>query len=546
MTILARRSITAVALTLSLLALCAGRVRAQAASSNSSSSIEVYPGPGVDTYRSNLYSVEVSDGTNWIPAYVYAYSRKSVTHWHYGVSPSVHFLTFGTTGPADVRVTRLGGFISSVDVSPRSKNIPAQVAGGRVVLTLKPNNKAWVILNGDDADPLFLFADAPKPPVPAGATYFGPGIRDIAPAAANHYKARNKEVIYLDGGAWVRGNIDIRGTRNVRITGPGVLSGDLWQGETVGSSVLPFIQFTNYSMINGDWAGNAATVQGITILDSPGYNFWSGATDVSDVKILSPWFYSTDGFQNVSHVDQTFVFNGDNVFTPMWAGQQNDNVTYTSCFAGTTNNSVFAGGYWGSAAGNRYSSFADDIDIKTYASDEWTPESPLLAAAFQIWVDNDVPTKGFSNQTYQNVRIEGNLDVPLMLLKNTVYPWTGSVAPNPPLGNSYNIVFRNISLSGTQKYLSEIKGWDANNGFHDVVLENVTINGTLVTAANFGNYFRANSFVSGLTDTAPRGPCPAAGVARPARLEEEEEVLAIQPPRTSARRPQDVPFHCAH
>jgi hypothetical protein len=98
--------------------------------------------------------------------------------------------------------------------------------------------------------------------VPAGATYFGPGVRDIAPAAGNHYKASTGEAIYLDGGAWVRGTIDVRGTRNVRIMGPGILSGDLWKGENVGSGALPFDDFLDYAMVRGDYfGGNGATVR---------------------------------------------------------------------------------------------------------------------------------------------------------------------------------------------------------------------------------------------------------------------------------------------
>jgi hypothetical protein len=184
----------------------------------------------------------------------------------------------------------------------------------------------------------------------------------------------------------------------------------------------------------------------------------------------------------------------------MWAGRQNDNVTYTATFAATTLNSVFAGGYWGNPAGGRYSSLADDIDIRTYNSDDWGP--PLLAAVFQIWMDNSDSTRGFVNQTYQNIRIEGgNLSVPVLELKNVVYPWaTGQ--PNPPLGNSYNLVFKNISVQGTQKYLSEIKGWDANNGFHNVVLENFTFGGDTVTQTNIGRYFDVNSYVWGLAFTA--------------------------------------------
>jgi hypothetical protein len=218
-------------------------------------------------------------------------------------------------------------------------------------------------------------------------------------------------------------------------------------------------------------------------------------------------------------VDQSFVFNGDNAFFPIWAGVQNDNVTITSSFAGTTNNSVFSGGYWGYEAIKGYNAFASDIDIKTYNNDDWVSGgSPLLAAAFQIFVDNSNPGQGYSNQIYQNIRIEGDLSVPLLELKNVVYPWGGG--PNPPLGNSYNLVFRDITLTGTQKYRSEIKGWDANNGFHNVVLQNVTINGTTVNESNVASYFDMNGYVweLGFTHTTPwRVAWPAPGLPPPRR-----------------------------
>src|SRR5437867_850447 len=130
--------------------------------------VEIYPGPpgpgplpGGATYQSTLYQVEVFDGASWIPAYVYEFSRKSVTHWHTNTYPTVNFLTFGTTGPVSVRVTKIGASISSVDVSPHSKNIPVQLSGGQAVLTLNQNNKVWITPNGDDANPLFTLPDPP-------------------------------------------------------------------------------------------------------------------------------------------------------------------------------------------------------------------------------------------------------------------------------------------------------------------------------------------------------------------------------------------------
>jgi hypothetical protein len=475
--------------------------------------VEVYPGPGADTYRSHLYTVEVStDGTNWMPAYVYRFARKTVvTYWWPGQSPSVHFVTIGADETIQVRVSKIGGAITGVDASPKSKPISGgKVENGVATAPLSPGDKYWLTINGDDANPLFIFVDQPKPVIPAGATYFGPGIQEIAPSSGNHYKAKSGETIYIDGGAWVRGNIDVRGTNGVHVMGPGILSGDLWSGEQQGSSALPFFEFLNYAMITGTFfGGNHAIVEGITIVDAPGYNFFGGAERVSDVKIFSPWFYSTDAFQGIPHVDHSFVFNGDNIFTPDWAGVTNENVTFTSCFVATALNAVFSGGYWGNDPKDGFTSLAEDIDIRTYNSDVGL--SVPLPSVFQIWVDNSDSAKGYRNQTYRNIRIEGgptgHFTSPLLGLENLVYIFGGPTAVNPPLGNSYNIVFQDITVTGSQKYRNKIKGWDANNGWHGVVLDNWVDNGQVVSSSNLSRYFDVNAFVWDLSYKAPEIPC---------------------------------------
>ncbi|HWC95324.1 MAG TPA: hypothetical protein VG456_01205, partial [Candidatus Sulfopaludibacter sp.] len=329
-------------------------------------------------------------------------------------------------------------------MSPKSKNFPVQLAGGQAILSLNTGDKIWITMNGDDANPLFVFSSAPKPSVPKGATYFGPGIRDIAPALANHYTPYSGETIYLDGGAWVRGNIDVRGRSRVTIMGPGILSGDLWNAETVQASPT-FDQMMGYAMITGDWGGTNATVQNITIVDSPVYNFHGGVHTATDVKLLSPWYFSTDGFQGVNSTDQSFAFLGDNVFFPAWAGIASDNINVTNSFAASTNNAVICGGYWGNTSNNQYHATVNNVDIRTYITDAWVPYGATLTpAVFQIWMDNAVSSNGYSNQTYSNIRIEGDLSVPLAMLKNMPYPWGGSAASyQQAMGNGYNLIFQN-------------------------------------------------------------------------------------------------------
>lgn len=454
------------------------------------SAVEVYPGPaGDDTHKSVRYTVEVSDGKAWRNSHTYGHEQKALLHgWHEGKMASVNFTTFGTSDAVSVRITNLGGPITDLQISPKSKRIVPVIDGNQATFPAKTNHKLWIIVNGDDANPLFIFADAPKPPVPKGATYFGPGVRTI-----EKFKAVSHQVIYLDGGAWVRGNIDVHGTTGVKIMGPGILSGDLWDADAIQG--LQFDETMTYAMITGDWQGNDASVEGITILDSPTFNFWSGATRAYGVKLLSPWHWSTDGFQAVAEIDQVFAFVGDNVFTTMYAGAQGRDMSITNSFAGTANNAVFVGGFWGNDPGNAYSSLADNIDIRTYADD------PLMPEIVQIWVDNDNSALGFHNQTYANIRIEGNLKQRMLDVKNMVYPWPGQRSYDPPLGNSSNIVFKNISLEGTQPARSQILGLDAHNGFRNVTFENLTMAGTPVTSENFREYFDVNDYVWGLRFT---------------------------------------------
>ena len=462
----------------------------------------------MDTYKSNLYTVEVFDGASWIPAYVYKVANQSRCHWHFGEMTSVSFVTFGTDGPAQVRLSKPGDSIRNVDASPHSKVIAGgTITHGQAVGTVQPYDKFWLTINEDDSNPLFIFADPLKPPVPPGATYFGPGIQDIAPSTGNHYQARTGEAIYIDGGAWIRGNIWVTGTHNVRIMGPGVLSGDLWPRDSVKDVGFP--AYYDYAMIKGDVNGfNGASVRGITIVDTPAYGFFGGVLDADSVKLLSPWWAGTDAFPAVVHIDHTFCFSGDEAFRPHDAGRQGEDVTITHSFVGTSNNTCLNGGYWGFDAYKGYTALVDDVDIKTYENDDWVVgpnPAPLQASAIQILQDNSDPSLGYANQTYQNIRVEGDIKTPLIEMKNQIYPFNPRGSPgaaDPPLGNSYNFILRNVSLEGTSKYRSPIQGYDANNGYHNVVLDNIKIGGTPVNTANLGQFFDVNAYVWGLQVTA--------------------------------------------
>ena len=83
----------------------------------STQSLEVHPGPGVNAYRSDLYTVEVQCGATWQQAYLYKVSRLSTCYgWHRGKYPSVNFLTIGASDAVRVRLTKLAGPIQGVQM----------------------------------------------------------------------------------------------------------------------------------------------------------------------------------------------------------------------------------------------------------------------------------------------------------------------------------------------------------------------------------------------------------------------------------------------
>lgn len=451
-----------------------------------SCTVEVYPGPGENAYCSDLYAVEVYDGASWLPSYLYQVSRLATCYgWHRGSYPSVSFTTFGTTGEVAVRLIKKSGAISNVEISPEAKNIIADLQDDKAVFVLRPNDKAWITVDDDDANPVFIFADAPKPAVPADAEYFGPGVHTIGQLHA----ACSDRAIYLDGGAWVKGNIDIRGKHNVTIMGPGVLSGELWTGESLqGKS---FEDASHYFMILGathDAESIGNRLEGITIVNSPSYNTFHGLQQIYSVKLISPWFGSTDGFYpspnpyETIFVDQCFAFVGDDVFFPR--DNFMGNMLFSNSFVSSSNNNIFCMSYWANTLAHDYTMLARNIDIKV------CPEN----AVFQCVIDGYERDSGTKNQIFEDIRIEGdlNLNCRLFWIENRQYPWVDDGSPCN--GNTYHLCFRNITVSGRQNMISLFKGKDADNGHHDILFENVKIGGVTVTEENKSRFIEMNCF----------------------------------------------------
>ncbi len=449
---------------------------------------KVYPGPGGDQYRSKLYRVFVNVNDQWLDSYVYQVARRSVVNWKPKTSPSVNFTTFGTNAEVSVLIEKLGGSIQSIEISPKSKSITAQLQNGKAVVILTPYQKAWVTINHDEANPLFIYADPPMPQVPPGALYFGPGIHYIGLAAT----IKDGQTVYLDGGSWVIGTLDLRSHHNVTITGPGVLSGENWPPDIVSK----IKDKTLYHMIIGDAnpKSHDNRLENITIINSPSYSMQFGPDYIGNVKLISPWFYSTDGFQMIPRgqgrlalIEHCFAFVGDDVFFPR--ENYRGSMEIRDCFVSSTNNSVFQICYWGGPMDHNYTVYAHDIDIKNYLPSH-------NSALFRASIDGASDT-GVKNMTFENIHIEGTLECPLIQIENRDYFWPEQTTkPETKLGNSFHFIFRNITVEGMCKVKSTLLGLDPQNGLHDYLFENLNIGGVDVTEKNFSTFFEINKFAS--------------------------------------------------
>ena len=450
--------------------------------------LELYPGAG---YESDLYMVEVWDGEAWQPSFTYCVAEESITPWKTGRLVDVHFTTFGTSEARQVRVTLLDGMdIFRATISPAAKGYTYEAAGAQMTVTVVPGDKMWLEINAADG-PLLLFADAPKPAIPEGATVFGPGFHDIG----FQYRPAEGDTLYFDGGAWVTGSIDIRGLNNVKIIGPGVLSGEKSAYDNLHAQ--PFEVSREHCMILGDY--NASTVgcllQGVTIVNAPFYHTFGGLHEMRGVKLISPWHYSTDGFyvmpDAVNHkglVEDCFAFIGDDVFFPRDSFM--GDLTYRNCFVTTTSNGVFNLAYWPLDMQHDYQMLAEDIYIKPINGN----------AVFQCVLDGSAADagKGIKNHTYRNIYLEGYMGGSLIHIENRPYPW-GGLPDSPCLGRTENMRFENITLDLVPSQKSRIWGRDAENNHTGYTFENITIGGVKLTEENFTQFFEINEFFSEYT-----------------------------------------------
>ena len=228
------------------------------------------------------------------------------------------------TGPCSVEILCLRQQVSSAVVRPLSLGIEPEIREGRVCFTLAAPVDITVEFNGQPEGALHLFLHAPdegKPdPESPKVRYFGPGeYRDQV------ITVKSNEIIYLDEGCVLYGQIYCGLGKGFTIAGHGVLCGSIY--DRYRDTLVP-VSLSNCSDF---------TIRDITILDPSAWtvNLYKCKNAVIDhVRIVSARSNS-DGltFQNCSdiRVRNCFVRSWDDNLVVKGYNGDVSRITFEDC-----------------------------------------------------------------------------------------------------------------------------------------------------------------------------------------------------------------------
>lgn len=378
--------------------------------------------------------------------------------WDFGGPYS--FANFDTDGRVTVRIVSKRVLRATV-IRPESAGVQMKVVDDHT-LTLSLDGPRKVSIEPDGKrGPLLLFAnpletDAPK----AGATnviFFGPGQHK-----PDLIRAGDNQMVYLAGGAVVKGSIVARGT-NIQIRGRGILDGSDYEWRKGPHGVTVGIYGTNI------------TVSGITIRGSSHWTIvprGSRHVTVRNVKLCGSRVQNDDGINpcNSQDVlitdcfirsdDDCIALKGLDLKTP---DNNVERITVENCILWCDRARIFLLGHESRAE------FMRDVALRNLDIIHYTMTPFLFEPGEDMRMENI---------RVEDVRIHGEGQKELIRLKPVVNQYMQKKVP----GFIRDVRFKNVVVTGRPgAYGVKLAGADAEHDVRDVTFENVSILGTNLT-----------------------------------------------------------------
>lgn len=367
---------------------------------------------------------------------------------------------FSFSGKVDVKVTFLSP-IYNFDIRPKSRNIAGELYRNQITFCLdKPENLS-VEINKNIKRPLFIFANPLETAIPdksdknvlfyEGGKIHNPGIITL----------KSNQVVYIAGGAIVRGSFKTDKGSDIKIIGRGMIDNSMYeQGEA-----RP-IEINESSNV---------LLEGFIISEAKHWNCAAIASKnitYRNLKIVSdnPWDDGIDivGSQNVL-VDGCFIRTKDDCIAVK------SGVNYYTKFNSSFNvnniliqNSVMWNGAWGNALEIGFETRTDTIQNVTFRNcDLIHVEGP--EGTFTIHNGDRAVVR---NILYEDIRAEDSrgwlLDFKILKSEYSMDKIRGKIE---------NVNFRNINVEGEVFPFSQIMGFDEKFNVKNVTLQDFYIHG---------------------------------------------------------------------
>lgn len=417
--------------------------------------LTVYTAPE-EAKKNDTFTVEVRQEGDWKSLPVYNVKVDKVEERHIVTNSSMSFFDF--SGQVDVRVISNKASVNSVRIRPLSFGIMPDVMGDTIIFTIDRPRMLSIEVNGDIFNNLQLFANPIDVNKPANIKkfakgknnlYFGPGYHKLDSMLVIGSGKR----VYIDGGAFIDGEIHVADAGNVKIHGRGLVYPAKRIGVMVRNSKNVEIDgvFTTQCAVGG-----------------------SDSVNISNVKVMSYYGWG-DGFN---------VFASDNVhYDGVFARTSDDCTTVYATrkgFSGgakniTMENSVL----WADVAHPIMIGIhgcvenPDTIENILYRNIDVLDHKERQLDYQGVFTINTGDNNLVRNVTFEDIRVEdfrqGRL-IDLRIFYNKKY----CGAP----GNSIeNINFNDIVYNGDNAEMSLIIGYDDVRKVKGVHFRNLMING---------------------------------------------------------------------
>lgn len=144
---------------------------------------------------------------------------------------------FDFKGEVEVAVTYNKGSVESARVRPLSYGIKPELNGNTILFKLDRPRNLSVEVNGDIFGNLHLFANPVDEYVPdrndPDLIYFGPGVHRLED---ERLRIPSGKTVYVAGGAYIIGQLNVRNAKNVKIMGRGIIDPRVRAGVSISNS----------------------------------------------------------------------------------------------------------------------------------------------------------------------------------------------------------------------------------------------------------------------------------------------------------------------